>query len=404
MRSRLCLSLLSLALFIPAALAGPVTTGYLFYAGGGVPTAGDANPALDGTLTGDNGVFSVLVANVDITAGTITNWRYATGPSNQLPEDNPNTVGTTEAYSWMFLENAVHVYNGRLYVGPGDWNGDGSRSTADVVAWADIDQNGTLGSWTLSDPIVSDGDDQAICGTAIVEVGGQAYYYVLGGTGSGLTRVAYAAINPTTGALGAWATTTAPLPAGTWFNRAAVSGTTIIHASGNLPADSRISYGTVGPTGDVSSWSDGGIYRAAGPTWDFGMTTAVANSNEFAIIVGGRGPNPSTVQLDEVRTAPVVAGVPGSWTLTNPHPGGPRRHNSSIGLDDLLIDIGGVNGGNTSLATADVYTARVTSTGAVNWNATPTSQMIQPRSFGGVAFFRTAFPAVTGVEAWQLYQ
>ena len=221
------------------------TTGYLYYAGGGVPTTEDGNPALDGDLTGDLGVFSVLVADVYAGSGKVEDWRYATDASNKLAGHDDSA-----GFSWMFLENCVHVYNGYLYVGPGDWNVDSTRVTADLVAWAQINEsNGTLGSWSYSDPIIDDGDDQAICATAIVDFGeGNAYYYVLGGTGGALSRVALAKINPD-GSLGSWSSTT-DLPNGYWFNRATAVGDTIIHGTGHQnPDDNRhIHYTTASPT------------------------------------------------------------------------------------------------------------------------------------------------------------
>jgi hypothetical protein len=53
-------------------LSGAATNGYLYYVAGALGDTGQAQPA-DGTLTGDNGVFSVLVADVDIAAGTVSN-------------------------------------------------------------------------------------------------------------------------------------------------------------------------------------------------------------------------------------------------------------------------------------------------------------------------------------------
>lgn len=384
------------------AVAGPVTTGYLYFAGGALVNTGVANPTLDGTLTGDNGVFSVFVANVDITAGTVTNWRYATNAGNQLPLDNPNTVAT-EAYSWMFLEDSCHVYNGRLYVGPGDWNNDGTRSTADVVVWADIDPQGSLGPWTFSDPVVNDADEQAICATAIVDFGTTAYYYVLGGTGSGLARVAYASINTTTGVLGSWQSATAPLPSADWFNRATVAGTAIIHGAGNLrsPAGRLIDYATpVAGTGNITSWLSGGAYDpTTANAWDYAMVTATVGSNEYAVIAGG-APNPPSAN---VWVSPVTAGVPGAWTATTALPTG-RRRVTAAAAKDLVIIPGGAEGGSTvDLGVAGVYIGRVNSSGAIpSW--TTGESMPQARSFGGAAFYLTDFPAVTGVEDPAIYR
>lgn len=394
---------LSLALAMTLILsAAAQDTGYLYFAGGAVPAPGDAFEGLDyetgSALTTDNGLFSVLVANVNITTGTVYGWRRA---GSLLPEDNPNTASTTEAYAWMFLENAVHVYNDRLYVGPGDWNGDASRDTADVVAYADINEDGSLGAFSLSDPIISDGDDQAICATAVVEVGGTAYYYVIGGTGSGLDRIAYAAISSVDGSLGAWATTTGTLLGGDWFNRATTtSAGTIIHSAGNLVTTRQISHGTPAAGGDIASMTDDGVYDStAGARWDNGLVTVMSPaSNEFAVIFGGSDGGGT----DTTFVAPVTAGVPGTWTSGNPMPAGRRRH-TGVGVDDLIIQPGGGSGSSVTLAQSTVFLGRVDDAGVITWSTSPTP-MIQNRSFGGAAFYRTDFPPQTNVEGFELYR
>ncbi len=394
------LMFLALTMILMFSHVGAQTTGYLYYAGGGVPDPGDANTNLDGTLTGDNGVFSVLVANVDITAGTVTNWRYATGTSNKLSgHDDPS------GYSWMFLENTVHAYNGYLYVGPGDWNNDGTRATADVVAWAEINSNGSLGSWSYSNPIVNDTDDQAICAAGIVDFGGgNAYLYELGGTYSGLDRVAYAKINPD-GSLGSWSTTTA-LPSVDWFNRATVVGNTIIHATGHLNtgSDRHIHYATANPSdGTLGSWQDGGTYDSTAENrWDFGMTNATAGGKTFAVIMGGNT-LPSYVIVDTVNVAEVSGGVPGAWSTTNAYPGGAQRHMTAVGADDLIVALGGTTGGNHTTATDVVYLGRIDSSGTITWS-TASESMNQPRGMGGAAFYRTEFPVVLNAQNWQLYE
>jgi hypothetical protein len=377
------------------------TTGYLYYAGGGLPDAGDANATYDGTLTGDNAVFSVLVADVYVESGIVNNWRYATGTSNKLSGHDDSS-----GYSWMFNENTTHVYNGFLYVGPADWNGDSARATADVVAWAEINEgNGSLGAWSYSSPIVSDGDDQAICATGIVETGGNVYYYVLGGVWTGLDRVAYAPINPD-GSLGSWSTTTA-LPSGDWFNRATVVDGTIIHATGNLNSgnDRHIHYAAPASGGSISSWSDGGLYdSASGNMWDYAMTNAEAGGKKFAVIIAGRDGTGTTGNVDRVNVAEVTGGTPGSWsTNTNPYLGGEVRHLTAVGISDLIISLGGTAGGNSSTADSEVYLGRINSSGEITWSLSSTS-MSQPRGMGGVAFHPYAFPPVLGAQHWHFYE
>ena len=390
--------------FIIVCLIGSLsaeTTGYLYYAAGGLPDAGDANTTLDGTLTTDLAVFSVLVADVYVESGMVNNWRYATGASNKLSgHDNPG------GYSWMFNENTTHVYNGFLYVGPADWNGDGARATADVVAWAEINEaDGSLGAWAYSSPIVSDLDEQAICAAAIVETGGNAYYYVLGGTGANIDRVAYAPVN-TDGSLGSWSTT-AVLPSPQWFNRATAVDGTIIHGTGhgNTANDRHIHYAAPASNGSISSWSDGGLYdSASGNMWDYGMTNAEAGGKKFAIIIAGRDGISTTGNVDRVNVAEVASGVPGTWsTNTNPYLGGEVRHLSAVGIGDLIISMGGTTAANSLTADNEVYLGRIDASGEISWTLSPTT-MNQPRGMGGVAFHPYAFPPVLGAQHWHLYE
>jgi len=382
-------------------LLSAATTGYVYYAGGGVPD-GNENTDFDGTLTGDNGVFSVLVGDVDIESGAVTRWRYATSPSNKLSGHD-----TASGYSWMFLENNVHAYNGFLYVGPGDWNGDSARATADLVAYAPIQSNGTLGDWAYSTEI---GNDQAICATGIADLGfGNAYYYVLGGTSGYLSTVNYAKINEA-GSLGAWQTTTA-LPLGQWFNRATVIGSTIIHGSGNQSTERHSHYATINSAdGTLGNWNDGGLFDTrAGGVWDYAMCNATsAGGNSFAIILSGRDANATAGtggNTREVRVSQVTAGVPGAWSdNTETNPQGYVRHNTAVGADDLVITMGGTEAGNILTATSEVFTGRIADNGQITWNTTP-YYSIQPRGLGGMAFWKAEIvqPAATQ-GSWILYE
>lgn len=382
--------------------ASAQTSGYLYFVGGGIDAPANAT-AEDGTLTSDNGVFSALVADItiDVSSVTITNWRYAAGATmgNPLPEDNPNT-GATELYSWMFNEDATHVYNGRLYTGPGDWNGDGSRTTANAITHAPINPDGTLGTWTTTPPfpVPPAVADQAICATALVDFGGgDAHYYVLGGTGS-LSNVAIVAPILGSGDLSTWTAVT-NLPAGDWFNRATVSGSTIIHGSGNGVASRNVHYATAtAGSGALGAWNSAGTYSAGGSQWDYVMVTAKApNGTDYVVIAGGSA-------LDGgVYTSPVTAGVPGAFTATNSLPT-PVRRVTGVAIDDVVVVLGGTAGGSGVALSQDlVQVGRIDNAGAITWTDSTASATIdampQRRSFGGAAFA----PGPSNVRAWELY-
>lgn len=402
MKRTACAAALALGL-LAASASAQTTTGYLYYAGGGLAVPGNAT-AQDGTLTGDNGAFSVLVADVTISPSSVTvgNWRYAAGVTlgNPLPADNPNTTPDVEAYSWMFLENACHVHNGRLYVGPADWNGDGSRNTAPLVAHAPINGDGTLGAWTLSDLFPTPPADQAICATALVDFGSSAYYYVLGGTSSGTNRTLVAPIL-SGGNLGTWAAST-DLPESDWFNRATAVGSTVVHASGNLATAIRQAhYATANSgNGQLSSWTSAGTYGAGAKQWDMAMASVrSAGGNDFAVISGGNAFDGKTFVTQ------VTGGVPGAWSETNALPTGVRRV-AGTGAADVMFVMGGTVG--TSAVTAgidDVQVGRISDSGVITWATSDTdvnlAPMPQARSFGGTAFHVVTAPSSVG--EWMQY-
>lgn len=393
---RLTISSCFLATLLVASARAVVETGYIYIAGGGLDSASSA-VAADGTPTGDDAIYSVLVGNLDITTGQISKWRYT---SQKLPESDG-----TQPYSYLYMGNNAHVYNGYLYVGPGDWNVASGVSTADIVCYAKIKPDGDLEPFAHSSPIVNDSDDLAINGTAIVEVGGNAYYYTLGGTSSGSNIVAYAKINTTDGSLGAWNTTT-PLVSGDWFNAGTGVGDQLINVSGNLrsPAGRFVDNATVASDGTIGSWSTGTYDSTASNAWAMTINTAISpNGTTYAIIAGGKdGPDPA---FGRVYTSPLTGGVPGSWTRQAEDYPGLGRGMALVTADDLLIGLVGTGGSNTSSATTDVYTARIDDSGVVqNWTAA--TPLIQPRGWSGCAFYRTAFPPPpAGANSnWTLYE
>ncbi len=390
MKKQVISYLLGVGLCVCTALSGAATNGYLYYVAGALGDTGQAQPA-DGTLTGDNGVFSVLVADVDIAAGTVSNWRYA---GNALPVAGVNPAD--DAYSWMFLENAVHVYNGYLYAGPGDWNNDSSRDTADVVAYAKINSDGSLQPFQLSAVFPDTPADQAISATALVDFGGgNAYYYVIAGTSSGTARVIKAKISAVDGSLGAWSVDRA-ISVADWFSRATAVGSTIVYAEGNLATERRSFYSVASSSdGSLGNWQDAGLYDStASARWDYAMTTAAAGGNQFAVIMGG-APNPPTTS---VHVSQVAGGVPGAWSTTNAMPVGLRRVTATA-ADDLIIVCGGTIT-NSSVANAQdaVHLGRINSSGQITWTTSPTA-MPQKRAFGGAAFYR----AGSAVNDWAMF-
>lgn len=393
--------LLSAMLFSSLVAVGAAKSGYLYYVGGTVPTGAVAD---DGTPTGDMTVFSVLVADVNVTAAnvTVSNWRYATTPSNLIPADNPNTAGTVEKYSWMYIENNTHIYNNHLYTGPGDWNGDSSQSTGDSVAHAPINSNGTLGTWGFS-PQFPAPTAQAIGGGALVDFGvGNAYVYVIGGDPPPSTARILASKIQANGTLGAWSPTT-PLPAADWFNRATAVGSTVVVSDGNTVASSASHYTAANSaTGALGSWTSIGPWASAS-RWSHGMISLTSpDGSRFAVIAGGSGPSA------EVFTSKVTAGVPAAWTATNPMPLA-KRQIATAAIDDVILVLGGTDGGGNSGVVDTVQAGRISNTGVITWTSSTTNPSLAPlpqaRAFGGAAFKEVIPPpVVNSAKDWQLYR
>ncbi len=379
------------------------TTHYLFYAGGAIAETGDAIIE-DGTLSADNAVLSVLVADVELSGGsvTISNWRGA----GQLPSTHPTS---SNPLSWMYMGTAVSFYNGYLYVGPGDWNGDTSRDTADFVAYAPVDWDGSLGTFQLSAEFPTTPADQAICASVIVDFGGgNAYLYVMGGTGGQTTRVIKSKIQPD-GSLGSWSTDT-DLLTGMWFNRAVVSGTTIIHGYGHPSTlDRRII--TAAPSssdGSISAWTDRGLYDStSGGRWDYAMTTVESGGNSFVVIAGA---NTGGGVIDDVRIAPVTGGVPGTWSSGGTIATAARALTGTSAGNFVIVPGGSTSGGFAGTFDS-INIGDVDSAGNITWSTSSTT-MLREQGFGGATIVDIndlpAAPTPTAIPLnvinWTIYE
>jgi hypothetical protein len=397
------LFLAALALGLAPLAASAQTTGYLYYAAGGVLSGQEL--ADDGPRNSDGMIRSVLVANVSIDGNTVNvyNWRYAASQTlgNLLPADNPAT-GTTEDFSYLYLENNVFIHDNVLYVGPGDWNGDSSKTTMNTVAYATIDTaTGQLGAWSFA-PVFPSPADQAIGGGAYINLGGgNAYYYVVGGNSPSTDRVLVSKLQPG-GGLGAWGTTT-PIPAADWFNRAIAVDNLIVITDGNTTSGGSSShYTTVNPAnGQLGAWNSIGAWAAAN-RWAQAMATVTSPDNsKFVVVAGGNGPTA------EVFTSKVTAGVPGAWTATAPLPVGRRQH-TAVGIGKHIFVLGGSATGSVATAINTIQVGAIDNAGAITWTTSTDTNTIAPlpqaRNFGGAAFVPVNFPVQTEAKSWTQYE
>lgn len=414
MKKTFALTLVSAALLAGSAQAQD-KTGYLFYAGGvtadartaetglGVLDAGGTNPNTDAMVP------TVYVANVVINAGniTITNWRYAADfvQGNPIPLDNPDTTGTVEQYSWIYVSHNVHAYNGKLYVGPGDWNGDSNFDTAGIVAYADINQDGSLGTWSFSEAIPG---DLAINASGLVDVDGaggeEPYLYVFGANGDASTY--YAQVQPD-GSLGTWTQGT-DLPDGDdWFHGGTQIGDKLIYGSGNLgAAPPALYYNTISSGGTMAgTWTSTGDWTTGdetGARWAYAIDTVTApGGNPHIIITCGNG----AATDDGVYTNEVASGIPGSWVKQTEVVPSPVRNVTGVGIDNFFVVVGGSTANTAGTSLNAVRVGTMDASGVVTWkddSDATVDALPETRSYGGAAFFESEF--ALAADNWSMYE
>lgn len=302
----------------------------------------------------------------------------------------------------------MNVHNGRLYVGPASFNG-GVNVQVNFVAWADINFDGTVGSFSVSPRYTP---NQAISGTAIVEIGGTAFYYILGG-GSQST-IQYAEIDSTTGAVGAWTTSTTPLPTTDWFNGTVTHAGRLITVGGNLRTLRTLDHVVPSATGDITSaWTalayDG--TDAASARWDYGVTKTVSGGNTFLHIIAGaaNGTPAATNPNDNVFVVSLdnTDGTPSAPAAVNPLPVAMRRMTAAA-VEDMIIVPGGSSSSSFAGGLSTVYIGEVDSAGQVTWSTSPNAISSdggtnpQARSFHG-AVISDIPPAPLFVPNWSMY-
>lgn len=378
----------------------PPTRAFLYAVGGRVPSATEPNldPERDAVHEEIN-VRSVLVANVDLVEKTVTNWRRA----GVLPATHFDGGGILH---WSYLQDAVNVYKNRLYVGPATYSGT-VAVTADFVAWADINpESGHLGAFSVSSRLPHPNPtNQRISATEIVEIDRQAYYYVLGGNQDedGQTdRIAYAAIDPVTGALGQWQVSTTALPTVDWFNAAITDGGKIIHSSGNVRGSMSVDVATPSSTGNITSpWSSAPYSTEFTNRWDHVMLKAASADKTFTYLLGGSTTGLSVTS--RVDMAELVDGIPQSWSAATALPEA-RRRMAGAAMQDMIVIPGGASSSVVSDGKDTVFIGVVANDGGITWSSSPIP-MLQARSFHGAAMAPapTEVPQTSAGFSWTLY-
>ncbi len=389
------------ALLVAAALIGFGAAGaqanpdYYLFVAGGYSTTDDENVVPDGVDNEldarlDRDLRSVLVADVDTDAKTVTNWRRA----GLLPLEHPET---SEALGWGYLYNQVKYLNGRIYVGPG--TSDASGRTSNFIAWAEVNPDGSIGEFQMSDTFPQPpSSNQRIGGVAIVEVDDTHYIYLLGGnqdeTGQS-DRVIYAPIDSGTGAIGSWETASITIPTTDWFNSAIGIDGTLIHISGNLRGGMFVDLITPQANGDlVGAWMSEEYGTTNTNRWEHGITATTDPLGDTYFYIVGGAPAP----LDVVFYTEFAFGLTSVWESADPLPLGTRRSSAASGNGVIVVPGGSPSGFGGGHDTVQIGT--VNEGGNVTWEESP-EPMMQQRSFHGAVM--VPIEDEVSVPEWMLY-
>lgn len=195
------------------------------------------------------------------------------------------------------------VYNGYMYVLGGATTEFGNIGD---TAYAPINSNGTLGTWTAGTSLDTTGAGHGY-GLAVVAYNG--YIYAMGGQFSSQV-VHYATLNPSTGAIGAWQTTTS-LPAARFAAGSAVYNGYVYlvggYGGGTL---SSVIYSKINADGTLGSW------QSTTAMTDTRATLGVFAYNNHLYAVGGYRDENNAQYSATLYSKINSDGTIGSWMTT----------------------------------------------------------------------------------------
>jgi Tfp pilus assembly protein FimT len=311
---------------LPIALAlSPATAynGYVYALGGSYDNFGDATE-------------TVYYARINPN-GTIGSW----GITTQLPDSGSDNATPAAAY------------NGYIYFL--EWGG-GLPGTSSVY-YASINTNGTLGAWNSTAAMQTTYFEPAIAYNG--------YLYSIGGIidqnspADATATVNYAQIN-TNGTLGTWAST-APLPSkiagqpaiaynGYLYSIGGTIGGTASNPNASANATSTVNYAQINPNGTLGTWTS----TAPLPTSTAFQFAFVYNNYLYSI--GGESPT-SSAYYAQINTN----GTLGTWAPTAPLPTS-TYWQPSVNYNGYTYSIGGIN--NAGVPTSTVYYATLCAAGS----------------------------------------
>ena len=266
--------------------------------------AKQANPLVGYTqmhgLVIANGYIYVIAGNNTIAGGDSSGDSLAV---QYASFSNAGLLGTFQAPSSMYVPKASNQgsYNISAYIEQACFSigstiyriGAGCNPTANNnpdTIWAKQNTDGTLGTWGILSVFptgVNTGGYWTV--SKPVTISGNTYIYTFGGQNDDGTlnnKVFMSSVNPTTGAVVGWSTTT-PLPINVYFNSCYAQNTHVYvwsgYMTGSVAYDS-IYHATVKSDGTLSAW-DAALLPTAMQKL---RGSAVAFTNHRIAVIGGR--------------------------------------------------------------------------------------------------------------------
>jgi hypothetical protein len=273
-----------------------------------------------GTATGTSGLNDVQYAPINAN-GTLGTW-------------TPTASFTTARYAHTSV-----AYNGYIYI----MGGSGTSSTyLNDVQYAPLNSDGTVGTWTA----LTSFSGTRRSHTAVIYNG---YLYVLGGYNgtAPLGDVQYAQVNAN-GTLGTWSATTSLSAARAGQAMATYNGYFYIlgYKSGATYFNT-VEYAKVNPagvTGGFGSTTALLAETAKGKTYSTRFQHASVAYNGYVYVLGGRTSSPAAYTYNSTIYAPINAdGTLGTWATTNTFTNA-RYGLQAVAYQGYMYILGGTDG------------------------------------------------------------
>jgi hypothetical protein len=293
-------------------------------------------------------------------------------------------------------DHAVTAYNGYMYT-TGGYYFNGSTTSSSKVGYAPINADGTIGVWTATTAFSTPRS-----GHSTIAYNG--YLYVIGGLNQGVTYindVRYAPINDD-GTIGAWMTTTSLTSAVTEHDSFAYKGY-LYRVAGRTGASSYLStveYAPINANGSIGSWVTTSSLSAA----RYSHRSVAYGGNLYTVggNLSGAGPT-NSVLYSAIDASPPSVFTMGNWSATTTLglasgsatvKAVTRQEHSSVAYNGYLYVIGGRLSTTTPLTS--VHSAPINADGTIGaWTATGNTALPAAR-FGHTSVVVNGYIYVVG--------